>query len=71
MEIGEHWGYRKRGTDPLVEVEILKIGTQKPARTLVGFVAEKFEGRQEWIPPSRLKVLWVVSLPGPGFFADR
>ncbi|KFI81049.1 hypothetical protein BPSY_2243 [Bifidobacterium psychraerophilum] len=42
----------------MVEVEVLKIGTRKPLRTLVGFVAEKFEGRQERITSSRLKVLW-------------
>lgn len=58
MEIGERWGYRAHGVDPLVEVEVLKNGTKKPARTLVRFVAERFEGRQEWVPPARLKVPW-------------
>ena len=44
--------------DPLVEVEIVRIGTQRPARVLVSFIGEAFEGRQDWVPPSRLKVLW-------------
>lgn len=58
MEIGQRWGYRARGADPLVEVEVLKLGTQKPARALVRFVDESFEGREEWVPPARLKVAW-------------
>lgn len=56
---GERWGYRARGIDPLVEVEVVKYGTQKPARVLVRFVDEAFEGREEWVPPARLKVPWV------------
>ena len=58
------WG-RTRGTvlrprhvDDVVEVEVLKVGTQRPLRVLVTFVDESFEGRQEWVPPARLKVLW-------------
>ena len=58
MKIGERWGYRAHNIDSLVEVEVLKIGTQKPPRTLVRFIDEQFEGRQEWIPPTRLKVIW-------------
>lgn len=37
---------------------MLKIGSQRPARLLVRFVDERFEGRQEWVPPARLKVRW-------------
>lgn len=58
MESGEAWAYRKRGIDPLVEVRVVREGTQKPARVLVRFVAEEFEGREEWVPPARLKVPW-------------
>lgn len=58
MEIAECWAYRARGTDPLVEVRLLKIGTRKPARVLVQFVADEYEGHQEWVSPARLKVLW-------------
>lgn len=58
MEIGEVWGYRARQIDPLVRVEVLKIGTRRPARVQMRFLDEQFEGRQEWVPPARLKVLW-------------
>lgn len=79
MEPGESWAYRARGIDPLVEVRFVRTGTQKPARVLVRFVADEFEGQEEWVPPARLKVLWegveeyrareerwdLVSAPGP------
>lgn len=79
MKPGESWAYRKRGLDPLVEVRVVREGTQKPARVLVRFVADEFEGRDEWVPPARLKVPWSgveefrareerwerVSAPGP------
>ena len=58
MEPGEHWAYRARGIDPLVEVEVKRLGTQKPARVLVHFVGNDVEGREEWVPPARLKVPW-------------
>lgn len=59
MEPGERWAYRARGVDPLVEVEVKRIGTQKPNRVLVLFLADEAEGREEWVPPARLKVPWV------------
>jgi hypothetical protein len=58
MEPGESWAYRARGVDPLVEVRVMRQGAQKPARLLVRFVADEFEGKEEWVPPARLKVLW-------------
>lgn len=58
MQPGESWAYRKREIDPLVEVRVLREGTQKPARVLVRFVDDEFEGKEEWVPPARLKVLW-------------
>ncbi|GAP61252.1 hypothetical protein AHiyo1_49340 [Arthrobacter sp. Hiyo1] len=58
MEPGESWAYRGRGVDPLVEVRVVRQGTQKPARVLVRFVSDEFEGKEEWVPPGRLKVLW-------------
>ena len=58
MDVNESWAYRARSMDELVEVRILRIGTNRPARVLVRFVAEVFEGREEWVPPGRLKVLW-------------
>jgi hypothetical protein len=58
VDIGESWAYRARSVDHLVEVEVLRIGTTKPARVLVRFVADEFEGLQDWVPPARFKVLW-------------
>ncbi|WP_029089700.1 hypothetical protein [Brevibacterium album] len=58
MEPGESWAYRARGIDPLVEVRLVREGSQKPARVLVHFVADEFEGREESVPPARLKVRW-------------
>jgi hypothetical protein len=58
MEPGESWAYRARQVDPLVEVLVVRLGTQKPARVLVRFVDDQFEGREEWVPPGRLKVSW-------------
>lgn len=57
---GESWAYRARQIDDVVEVEVLKFGSQRPARVLVRFVDERFEGRQEWVPPARLKVRWAA-----------
>jgi hypothetical protein len=58
VEPGERWAYRARQVDELVEVRVLRLGTQKPARVLVRFVDDAFEGREEWVPPARLKVPW-------------
>ncbi|MBX7433787.1 hypothetical protein JDV09_16975 [Mycobacterium sp. Y57] len=41
-----------------MQVEVLKLGTQRPPRVQVRWVDESFEGRQEWVPPARLKVRW-------------
>jgi len=57
---GESWAYRARSVDELVEVVVVRRGTQRPARVFVRFVDDRFEGRQEWVPPSRLKVRWEV-----------
>jgi len=52
-QLGESWAYRARQVDYAVAVEVMKLGTQRPARVLVRFVDERFEGRQEWAPPAR------------------
>ncbi|AII11357.1 hypothetical protein EP51_45980 (plasmid) [Rhodococcus opacus] len=39
-------------------MRVMKVGTQKPARVHVSWVDEAFEGKQEWVPPARLKVGW-------------
>ncbi|MGJ9414486.1 hypothetical protein ACHAAC_17430 [Aeromicrobium sp. CF4.19] len=58
MEPNKSWAYRARHQEPLVEVMVVRLGTQKPARTLVRFVDAEFEGREEWVPPARMKVPW-------------
>lgn len=55
---GERWAYRWRGPDPCDEVEVLQLGSKSPPRVLVRFVAIDQEGREEWVPPGRLKVPW-------------
>jgi hypothetical protein len=56
--VGEAWAYRARRRDSPVEVIVVRIGVRKPRRLLVRFVADDFEGRQDWVPPSRLKAAW-------------
>ena len=58
MELDERWAYRARAVDELVEVEVVRFGTSRPSRVLFKFVAEVMEGREEWVPPARLKVIW-------------
>jgi hypothetical protein len=58
VEPGQSWAYRARQGDGLVEVKVVRLGTQRPARVLVRFADDAFEGREEWVPPARLKVLW-------------
>jgi hypothetical protein len=55
---GSHWAYRYHADDELVEVEVVRQGVKKPARVLVRWVDDEFEGRQDWVPPARLKVPW-------------
>jgi hypothetical protein len=57
--IGEAWGYRARGREPLVPVEVRRMGTKRPLRVLVvRFLDDEFEGREDWVSPSRLKMRW-------------
>lgn len=56
--VGELWAYRARHHDPLVQVVVVRHGVKTPRRVLVRFLDEEFEGFQDWVPPSRLKVPW-------------
>jgi hypothetical protein len=58
LTIGEHWAYRARQQDPLVEVSVLRLGSKAPARVVVRWVADEFEGMQDWVPRARLKANW-------------
>lgn len=58
MDVGEHWAYRARRGEPMAEVRLERIGEQRPPRVRVAFLGDDFEGRIEWVPPSRLKTPW-------------
>jgi hypothetical protein len=59
LEPGEKWAYRKAPYNgPVSEVQVLKIGSQRPLRVKVRFLEEEAEGREEWVPPARLRVPW-------------
>lgn len=59
-EVGSRWAYRARAEEPLVEVEVLRLGEPKPPhyRVKVQFVDDDHEGREKWVPATRLKVPW-------------
>jgi hypothetical protein len=56
--VGQRWGYRGKQTEPVTCVEVKRLGTGRPPRVLIKFVGDEFEGREEWVSPARLKVLW-------------
>lgn len=58
MEVGEVWAYRARERDAPARVEVLRLGVKRPPRVLVRFLDDLDEGREEWVPPGRMKVLW-------------
>lgn len=41
-----------------MQVEVSALGTKRPARLQVRFTEDELEGREEWVPPKRLKVPW-------------
>lgn len=55
---GDRWAYRHHHWDSVACVEVLRLGSAKPPRVLVKFEGDEFEGREEWVPPGRLKVPW-------------
>lgn len=56
--VGQRWAYRGKQTEPVTCVEVKRLGAGRPPRVLIKFVDDEFEGREEWAPPGRLKVLW-------------
>jgi hypothetical protein len=56
--VGEEWAYRERANSNPTAVRVTKVGTARPPRVKILFLDDAFEGREEWVPPSRLKVLW-------------
>jgi hypothetical protein len=45
--VGSRWAYRAGSLENLVEVEVVRIGVKKPARLLVRWIADEFEGQQD------------------------
>ncbi|SDP90861.1 hypothetical protein SAMN04487905_112187 [Actinopolyspora xinjiangensis] len=58
IEPKQQWAYRKGARGPVTCVEVLRLGTARPARVRVRFVEDEYEGREDWVPPNRLKVRW-------------
>jgi hypothetical protein len=58
VQVGEEWAYRERTNSNPTLVRVTKVGTARPPRVKIRFLDDAFEGREEWVPPSRLKVLW-------------
>ena len=58
LAVGQEWAYRAGAKQPLARVRVTKLGARKPARAKVYFVDDRFEGREEWVPPLRLKAPW-------------
>lgn len=56
--MGEEWAYREGANAHPTPVRVSKVGTARPPRVKIRFLDDTFEGREEWVPPSRLKVLW-------------
>lgn len=58
IEVGQRWAYRKGARDAVACVDVTRIGSSRPPRVRVSFVEDEYEGREDWVPPGRLKVLW-------------
>lgn len=58
IAVAQRWAYRKGLRDAVVCVEVTRLGTSRPPRVRVHFVDDDYEGREDWVPPSRLKVRW-------------
>jgi hypothetical protein len=58
LSVGERWAYRERAVDPPTCVVVTRIGTRQPPRVRVLFLDDDYEGKADWVPPSRLKVPW-------------
>lgn len=55
---GEEWAYQQSARSPIEHVAITAVGTKEPQRVKIRFLDESAEGREDWVPPGRLKVRW-------------
>lgn len=58
IEVGQRWAYRKGSRDAVACVDVTRLGSSRPLRVRVRFTDDEYEGREDWIPPGRLKVQW-------------
>jgi hypothetical protein len=58
LRVGSEWAYRQRRDDPIVCVRVLRVGKERPLRAKVRFLDDEFEGREDWVPRTRLKAPW-------------
>lgn len=58
VEVGQRWAYRKGARDAVACVDVIRVGSSRPPRVRVRFIDDEYEGREDWVPPGRLKVLW-------------
>ncbi|MEV0065657.1 hypothetical protein [Amycolatopsis sp. NPDC050768] len=58
IEVGQRWACRKGARDHAACVDVVRVGSSRPPRVRVRFTDDEYEGREEWVPPGRLKVLW-------------
>lgn len=58
VETGQQWAYRKGAQGEVACVDVIRVGSSRPARVRVRFVGDDHEGREDWVPPGRLQVRW-------------
>jgi hypothetical protein len=58
VAVGEEWAYREKAGDAVTLVRVTRIGTTRPLRVRIRFMDDAYEGREDWVPPARLKVRW-------------
>lgn len=58
LVVGQRWVYRKGARDQATCVEVRRLGASRPPRVRVRFLDDSDEGREEWVPPGRLKTAW-------------
>ena len=58
VTVGEEWAYREKSGATVTRVTVTRLGTTKPLRVRVRFTEDQYEGREEWVPPNRLKIRW-------------
>jgi hypothetical protein len=58
VDVGEIWAYREKAGAQATPVRIDLIGRSTPLRVRVLFLDDVFEGRETWVPASKLVSYW-------------